>query len=92
MLTLKHSLILLTLTLATDNGLRIPIRGYENEGEHPNLLLYLQLRIPIRGYEYYVRADAACDVRLRIPIRGYEHVPEPNKPCATIVTNPYKGL
>ena len=29
MLTLKHSLILLTLTLATDNGLRIPIRGYE---------------------------------------------------------------
>ena len=30
MLTLKHSLILLTLTLATDNGLRIPIRGYED--------------------------------------------------------------
>jgi hypothetical protein len=29
MLTLKHSLILLALTLATDNGLRIPIRGYE---------------------------------------------------------------
>ena len=33
MLTLKHSLILLTLTLATDNGLRIPIRGYEIEGD-----------------------------------------------------------
>ena len=33
MLTLKHSLILLTLTLATDNGLRIPIRGYERQ--HP---------------------------------------------------------
>ena len=30
MLTLKHSLILLALTLATDNGLRIPIRGYES--------------------------------------------------------------
>ena len=50
MLTLKHSLILLTLTLATDNGLRIPIRGYEI-AINSRIAAASMLRIPIRGYE-----------------------------------------
>ena len=69
MLTLKHSLILLTLTLATDNGLRIPIRGYEDA---LNRLAGLPeaLRIPIRGYEAFGAVTIVPAVVVTNPYKG----------------------